>query len=158
MPGWYGCCNAMWVDEIRLVGDDEAASSQMQEYASRTHQEGVPTLAKDYIPATMDQSAMVTRVEKWRVDGSIIYKLIGIMWGGYETTDKLMMEVAGVGSAPVEVCPAQSQTTTWTLWSVPFEPAATGQTLITMQIDDPSIETKRLDKEFYARAVMIDEI
>jgi DMSO/TMAO reductase YedYZ molybdopterin-dependent catalytic subunit len=158
MPGWYGCCNAKWVDEIRLVDDSEPATAQMQEYASRTHQSGVPALAKDYVAATMDQAAMVTRVEKWSVDGEILYKLVGIMWGGYDSTDKLVMELAGVGTGPVEVCPEHSQNRTWTLWGQAFSPPETGQYVMSMRIDDPAVTTKRLDSDYYTRAVVIDEI
>lgn len=158
MPGWYGCCSAKWVDEIRLVDDSEPSSSQMQEYAARTHQSGVPALAKDFVPATMDQSAMLTRVEKWMVDGEIKYKLVGIMWGGYETTDKLVMEVDGDTGVAIDVCPAQTQNRTWTLWTAAFSPAQTGQYAFGMQIDNPAIDTNRLDSGYYTRAVQIDEV
>ena len=40
VPGWYGCTCIKWVDEITLVSDDAPATSQMQEYAARTHQQG----------------------------------------------------------------------------------------------------------------------
>ena len=158
MPGWYGCCCAKWVDEIRLVDDGEPATAQMQEFASRTHQPGIPALCKDYLAATMDQAAMVTRVEKWMVDGAIRYRLVGIMWGGYETTDALMMEIGNHDTGPVEVCPAHSQNKTWTLWSTAWDPPEPGQYAFSMRIDDPAITTKRLDSNFYTRQVIIDEV
>jgi DMSO/TMAO reductase YedYZ molybdopterin-dependent catalytic subunit len=158
MPGWYGCCSAKWVDELRLVDDSEPATAQMQEFASRTHQPGIPSLCRDYLPATMDQAAMVTRVEKWMVEGAIRYRLVGIMWGGYETTDTLMLEVPGNGTSPVEVCPAHEQNRTWTLWSVPFDPPATGEYEMSLRIGDPGIVTRRLDTEYYSRRVLIDEL
>ena len=58
VPNWYGCACIKWVDAITLVDDDAPATSQMREFASRTHQDGVPALARDYKPATMDQAAM----------------------------------------------------------------------------------------------------
>src|SRR4051794_11688213 len=38
VPGWYGCTWIKWVNDIRLTGPDEPATSQMQEFAGRTHQ------------------------------------------------------------------------------------------------------------------------
>ena len=38
VPGWYGCAWIKWVNEIRLVGPDEPATTQMVEFANRTHQ------------------------------------------------------------------------------------------------------------------------
>src|SRR5215831_8420159 len=51
VPGWYGCTCIKWVNELRFVGEDEPATSQMQEFASRTMQTGTPALARDYIAA-----------------------------------------------------------------------------------------------------------
>jgi DMSO/TMAO reductase YedYZ molybdopterin-dependent catalytic subunit len=51
VPGWYGCTCIKWVNELRFVGEDEPATSQMREFASRTHQSGTPELARDYLPA-----------------------------------------------------------------------------------------------------------
>ena len=42
VPGWYGCTCIKWVNELRFVGEDEPATSQMREFASRTHQNGTP--------------------------------------------------------------------------------------------------------------------
>ncbi|MEZ4467595.1 MAG: hypothetical protein R3F43_24910 [bacterium] len=41
--------------------EDVPASSQMIEFASRTHQDGTPALARDYRPARMDQAAVPVR-------------------------------------------------------------------------------------------------
>jgi DMSO/TMAO reductase YedYZ molybdopterin-dependent catalytic subunit len=45
VPGWYGCTCIKWVDRITLVDDAAEATSQMAEYAGRTHQNGSPRLA-----------------------------------------------------------------------------------------------------------------
>src|SRR6185369_9127809 len=71
VPGWYGCACIKWVNAIALVDDTAEATSQMQEYASRTGQTGVPALAKDYLPGVIDQAAMPVRVEQWRVEGKL---------------------------------------------------------------------------------------
>jgi DMSO/TMAO reductase YedYZ molybdopterin-dependent catalytic subunit len=38
VPGWYGCSCIKWVDRIDLVPDDAPATTQMREFAARTHQ------------------------------------------------------------------------------------------------------------------------
>ena len=81
VPGYYGCTCIKWVNEIALVDDSAPATSQMVEFASRTHQDGTPSLARDYQPALMDQAAMPVRVEKWLADGRVSYRIVGISVG-----------------------------------------------------------------------------
>ncbi len=156
-PRWYGCCNIKWVNEIILVGEDEPSTTQMREFASRTHQTAAHNLARDYKPATMQQAAMPVRVEKWRVDGQILYKVIGIMWGGSTPTDALAIRIEGSSNA-VDVCPPHQQNLTWTLWSYAWQPPASGEYQIDMEISDPGIPTNRLDSGFYRRWVYVDEV
>ena len=66
VPGWYGCTWIKWVNEIRLVGPDEAATTQMVEFANRTHQAEPFKLAKDYTPADIQTAATPVRIEKRR--------------------------------------------------------------------------------------------
>ena len=155
MPGWYGCTMAKWVDEIQVVTDDEPATAQMREYAARTHQDGVPELASEYLPATMDQAGMPVRIEQWRVPGGLEYRIVGIMWGGERPTDAFRIRFND--DAPTEPIQAYRQTTnrTWTLWSHTWRPPAAGTYRITLQVDDPAIRTRRLDQGFYARTVEI---
>ena len=82
VPGWYGCVSIKWVNQIEFVSNDAAATSQMQEYASRTMQIGIPSRARDYQPAIVDIAAMPTRIEKWLVGRKIKYRVHGIQWGG----------------------------------------------------------------------------
>src|ERR1700730_5119470 len=82
VPGSYGCACIKWVNEITLVDESVESTSQMQEFAARTNQQGVPKLARDYKPATIEQAAMPTRIEKWLVGERIMYRLTGIAWGG----------------------------------------------------------------------------
>src|SRR2546423_7425848 len=46
VPGWYGCTCIKWVTSITLLDENVEATSQMQEYASRTGQKGTPRLAR----------------------------------------------------------------------------------------------------------------
>ncbi|MBW2463315.1 MAG: molybdopterin-dependent oxidoreductase, partial [Deltaproteobacteria bacterium] len=158
VPGWYGCASIKWVTEIILVDDDVAATGQMMEFASRTHQPGVPTLARDFHPALMDQAAMATRVERWEVDGAPLYKVVGVMWGGYEPTSALSFSSGPGDAAAVEVCPAQSQNSLWTLFQHPFRPSAAREFSLRYFIEDARIPTRRLDAGYYARNVTVDAI
>ncbi len=158
VPGWYGCSCIKWVDAIRLVDDDEPTTSQMREFASRTHQDGVPLLARDYRPAAMHQAAMPTRIEKWRVDGAIVYRVLGILWGGQRPTDALRLVLSDDPAIDVEVCPPMTQNQTWTTWQTAWRPRVTGIHTLRCEIADPSIPTRRLDTGFYARLVEVDEV
>jgi DMSO/TMAO reductase YedYZ molybdopterin-dependent catalytic subunit len=158
VPGWYGCTCIKWVDEIFFVDEDAVATSQMKEFAGRTHQDGVPDLARQYKPASIDQAAMPIRVEQWLVDGHIEYNVVGIMWGGDRLTESLQICFVPDGScAPVETY-HQATNATWTLWSYKWKPEVTGTYRIQLKIADPAISTKRLDKGYYARAVQIQEL
>ncbi len=155
VPGWYGCACIKWVDRITLVGEDEPATAQMQEFASRTHQDGVPARAADYRPATIEQAAMPVRVERWRVDGAIVHRVIGILWGGRAPTSALSIRFGDEPWAPVEICPATTTSATWTLWSHTWHAASRGEVPIRLRVDDASIPTRRLDADWYLRSIIV---
>ena len=158
VPGWYGCTCIKWVDRITFVDESAAATSQMMEYAARTHQIGSPRLAKEFLPARIDPAAMPVRVEKWRVAGRVKYRVVGLLWGGTETVRALGIrfnpeeEYVRVASLPVP------QKTPWTLWSTPWSPAAQGTYTIRLKVMEPASQTRRLDSGYYARSVEIAEV
>jgi DMSO/TMAO reductase YedYZ molybdopterin-dependent catalytic subunit len=158
VPGWYGCTCIKWVDEVRLVGDDEPATAQMREFASRTHQTGVPDLARDFRPASMDQAAMPTRIERWMVAGIITYRVVGILWGGNRPTQALAVRFGNGPYERVDVCPPQAMNRSWTLWSHRWTPTMPGTYAITLKVDDPTVPQKRLDAGFYRRETTITEV
>jgi DMSO/TMAO reductase YedYZ molybdopterin-dependent catalytic subunit len=159
VPGWYGCTWIKWVNDIRLVGPDEPATSQMREFAGRTHQTGVPERARDYAPASIDMAAMPIRIEKRRVNGRVQYRVIGIVWGGDRTIDRLMIRFSSEEQwKPFEICPAQRTHRTWSLWEYRWKPERTGVHDIVLKTADPRIRTRRLDVYFYSRRVRIDEV
>lgn len=158
VPNWYGCTCIKWVDRISLVDESAPATSQMQEFWSRTHQTRRFEMARDYSPATLDQAAMPIRVEKWRVGGEVLYQVVGIMWGGSEPTDALSIRFNEGPPLLVEVCPRQTQNDTWTLWRYAWRPPMVGRYEIRMTIEDPGIPTQRLDTAFYRRTINIDEV
>lgn len=158
VPGWYGCTCIKWVDEIRLVDDDEPSTAQMREFASRTHQTDQHLLARDFAPASMHQAAMPVRVEKWRVNDEIVYRVLGILWGGSEPTEALRLVPSVDQIIDVEVCPPMTQNATWTTWQTAWRPTATGMYNMLCEINDPSIPTRRLDTGYYGRLIDIDEV
>ena len=158
VPNWYGCTCIKWVNEIELFDDNAPATTQMTEFASRTHQIGRPSLARDYLPATLDQTAMPIRVEQWDVNGETLYRIVGIMWGGYAPTDALAIRFNNGPLEPVDVCPAQTTNDPWTLWTHAWRPTSPGDYAIRMAIQDPNVVTKRLDTGYYRRTVRITQV
>jgi len=158
VPGWYGCTSIKWVNAITLVDENFLATSQMQEFAARTHQQGVPRLARDYGPATIDQAAMPIRVEKWFVDGRIKYRVVGILWGGSRPVKAL--EIRFNPEEDYVRVPHFSQTANdpWCFWSHAWTPTTVGTYLIRLRVADPLVETKRLDSGYYVRSVEVTEI
>jgi DMSO/TMAO reductase YedYZ molybdopterin-dependent catalytic subunit len=159
VPGWYGCACPKWVNRVTLVDDSAPATAQMLEYASRTNQNGIPQLAKDYVPAVIDQAAMPVRVEKWSVDGRTVYNVVGLMWGGSRPTDALTIRFnPDTPFERVDVCPKQTTNTTWTWWSHAWRPVAPGTYEILLKVDDPTVLQRRMASGFYARKVAITEV
>lgn len=154
LPGWYGCACIKWVNEILPVDDAAAPTSQMQEYASRTHQHGMPARAIDYQPATIDPAAMPVRVEKWLVRGKVQYKVIGIVWGGPRPADKLLIRF-GLDEPYVPVLHVYPARSSWGLWTHFWTPRHPGTYRIGLRLADPSVRTRRLDEGFYVRQVWV---
>jgi hypothetical protein len=89
--GWYGCSWIKWVNEIRLVGADEPATSQMVEFAARTHQSAPHKFAREYAPADIHTAATPVRVEKAQGPDGLDYRIVGIVWGGTKAVDRLQI-------------------------------------------------------------------
>jgi hypothetical protein len=128
------------------------------EFASRTHQNGTPALARDYIPATLDQAAMPVRVEKWQLDGELVYRIVGILWGGYQLiSDGLTISFDGGEPEPITGCLSHTTNQTWTLWEHVWRPPRAGSYEVRMHIADPDLAQKRLKAGWYARTIVVDE-
>jgi len=158
VPGWYGCTCIKWVNAVTFVDENTAATSQMQEFAARTHQPGVPKMARDYRPAIIDQAAMPIRVEKWLVGGKIKYRVVGILWGGSRLVKALEIRF----NPEEDYVPVDdfSQTTNdpWGFWTHAWMPKTVGTYMIRLRVTDPIIETRRLDSGYYVRSVEVKEI
>ena len=159
VPGWYGCACIKWVDRIELVPDAAPATSQMREFAARTHQDRGASVARDFIPAVIDTAAMPVRVEQWIAGGRTQYRITGIVWGGTKPTNALSIRFKSGGPwTKVDDCPLPASTLTWSLWTYTWRPAEPGRYEIVLRVDDPSIRTRRLDVFFYVREIQIDEV
>jgi DMSO/TMAO reductase YedYZ molybdopterin-dependent catalytic subunit len=160
VPAWYGCACIKWVSQIDLVPDDEPATSQMKEFAARTHQQGAPELARDYSPAVIDLAATPIRVEQWSSNGGrSIFRVVGIMWGGSKPTNQLAIRFKhNQPFVRVGHCPLPTSTRTWTIWWHLWQPESPGRYQIVLRSTDPAIRTRRLDLFAYTREVEIDEI
>src|ERR1700683_1644110 len=157
-PNWYGCTCIKWLNEISFTDDAAPATSQMKEYASRTHQHGMPDLARDYEPAVLDPAAMPIRIEKWSAAGRVKYRVVGIVWGGAEPVKNLMIDVDPAGkSFPVEIARAATSRS-WGFWTFAWAPEKPGRYVLRMRVADTGVRTRRLDSGFYSRTVEIKDV
>ena len=158
VPGWYGCACIKWVNEITFVDDTAAATSQMQEYASRTMQTGVPRRAREYKPATIEHAAMPIRVEKWAVDGKIMYRVVGILWGGSRPVKALEIRFNPEEDYSAVDSIQQTANDPWSFWTHAWMPKQASTYMIRLRVSAPSVLARRLDAGYYMRTVEITEI
>jgi hypothetical protein len=151
VPGWYGCTCIKWINSMSFTDESAPATSQMQEFSARTHQQGIPKLAKDYRPATIDQAAMPVRVEKWLLHGRIKYRVVGILWGGTSLVKRLEIRFNPEEDYVRVDNFSQTANDAWT-------PKAVGTYTIRLRVTDPVVESKRLDSGYYVRSVEVREI
>ncbi len=155
VPGWYGCTSIKWVDRIDLVDDGALATSQMKEFASRTHQPEAFELARDYLPAAIEAAAMPIRVERWRLPDGVGYRVVGIRWGGDQPVEQLSIQFGDGAYEPVELCPARASPRTWSLWTYLWRPATSGEYPIRLRVTAPAVRQRRLDLGYYVRTVSV---
>jgi DMSO/TMAO reductase YedYZ molybdopterin-dependent catalytic subunit len=158
VPGWYGCTCIKWVNEISFVDERAPATSQMQEYAERTMQNGAPALAADFQPATLDVAAMPIRVEKWFINGKIEFHVMGIQWGGPPPIDGLEIQFNPEEKfVPVDnfrLSPGDS----WNFWKQIWTPKASGRYLIRLRPKNANVVARRLRSGYYLRSVEIVDL
>ena len=162
VPGWYGCACIKWVDEVKLLGENTATTSQMREYAGRTMQQGVPELVKDYRPAIIEQAAMPIRIEKWLVGRRIKYRVTGIAWGGSRPISGLEIRFGSVPNSSEDFAPvddfSQPANDPWSFWTHAWTPTKPGTYFIQLRVKDRTIRARRLDAGYYVRSAEITEI
>ena len=159
VPGWYGCAWIKWVNEVRLVGPDEPATSQMREFAGRTHQTRRHDLAREYAPAEIQTAATPVRVEKRRGPAGLEYRIVGIVWGGTKPVDRLEIRFGAADAwRPLSICPVPRTRVVWALWEYRWKPETTGLYSIGLRVPDTSVPQRRLDSDYYVRQVRIEEV
>jgi DMSO/TMAO reductase YedYZ molybdopterin-dependent catalytic subunit len=158
VPGWYGCACIKWVNELTFVDDTAGATSQMQEYAGRTMQKGVPQLAREYEAATVDHAAMPIRVEKWSVAGKIRYRVVGILWGGANPVSGLEIRFNPEEDYVAVSNFKQSANDSWSIWTHAWQPKEAGAHMIRLRLKDTSVVARRMNAGYYLRTVEITEI
>ena len=149
VPGWYGCCCIKWVERIDFVAGDAPATPQMREFASRIHQVGVPTLARNYAPAVIDPAAMAVRVE---TVGADTFRVVGVQWGG--AVERLAIRFGDGPFVPVEEL-HRGSASAWSIWTHRWRPTRSGRTAISLRVEDPGRRTRRLDSGYYTRWVEV---
>ena len=175
IPGWFGCTEVKWVNEIKFVDNNQKATWQMLEFSDRTNQQTHrvpgfyhalgPPLARDYRPGTIDQNAIPVRVEQWKVDGKIRYRIVGITWGGVNgrnRTEKLKIRFVTAGGSsqvePVRFCKAVSSNSEYGIWTHTFEPRRRGYCRIQVRLDDRNVPSRRLQSGTFDRGVFIPAV
>ncbi|MBS1818991.1 MAG: molybdopterin-dependent oxidoreductase [Acidobacteria bacterium] len=163
VPNYYGCCCIKWVSSIDWVADDEPATLQMMEFSARTHQAGVPRLARDYTPPAIEVAATPVRVEQWAMGqgagGRMLYRVVGIRWGGRRAEVPLTISFRGPDAfVPVSNNPPSPDPATWSLWSHEWTPDAPGRYQIALAVADRALPARRLDRAYYTRTVEIDRV
>ncbi len=159
VPGWYGCTWIKWVNEIRLVGPDEPATTQMVEFANRTHQTAPHKYAREYTPGDIHTAATPVRVEKRRTPAGLEYRIVGIVWGGTKPVDRLAIRFGkDEDFTPFSICPAPKTHTMWSLWEYRWKPKAPGTYDIALEVPDHAVPQRRLTVGYYMRQVRVEEI
>jgi DMSO/TMAO reductase YedYZ molybdopterin-dependent catalytic subunit len=158
IPGWYGCACIKWVNEIHYLVEDAPATTQMQEYAARTMQNGMPSLAKDYAPAAIDFAAMPIRIERWSVEGKTKFRVVGIQWGRSRAIDGLEIQFNPHEDFQIVEDFRWSASDEWNFWTHTWSPEKPGRYLIRLRLKDPGIIARRLSSSYYLRSVEINEI
>ncbi len=152
VPGWFGCCAIKWLHSIERVPPDAPPSRQMAEYASRTHQDGVPDRAADYRPARMELAAVVTRVT--RANGQFTAE--GIVWGGSVRVAHVDLRVNGEDAVRASVVQAGGARENWGFFRARFDGRPAEATL-DARADEP-VPQPRVDARWYERRVALDGI
>lgn len=154
VPGWYGCCNLKWVEQIRWVSLDAPASTQMREFARRTHQAGEPELARDYAPAEIQTAAVAVRAEAWELDGERVVRVIGVVWGGKAQPTALHLWMDDEDLGPVELCPRPALGT-WGLWQAVLPAGVQG--VVRLRCEARGVPARRLSQRWYDRLLDLGE-
>ena len=160
VPGWYGCTEVKWVNEIKLVDNDQPATLQMLEFGERTMQETRrdPALST-FTPsdrsgrATTGRQASTRRLcpcasSSGNWEGSWPIELSASP-GEDRTGPKSSRSVSGGGRheapfEPVLFCKGRSSISSYGIWVHRWEPTKPGPYLIDVQLDAPGVRARKM--------------
>lgn len=168
VPGWFGCTEVKWINEIKLVDTTEPATLQMLEFSDRTGQDLHPdpsisdfrgrqigpSLARDYKPANIGASLLPVRVEQWKLGDKLSYRVVGITWGDTSQCNKLKIRFRFITRGrqrpahfqPVLFCKPSTTISSYGIWMHRFDPPQKGNYVIDARFDSPSVQSRRLDR------------
>jgi hypothetical protein len=163
VPGWFGCAHIKWVQDVVAQDLQAPSTPQMLEYARRTFQKGKPRLAAHYHAAKTGLSLLPVRVERWRVDGEIVHRIVGIVWGGTAPVDQLSLRVVAEDEPRKAVLTPQpithftwpASTSTWALWSHTVRLPAVGVHRIAPVRPDRQTYAPRIDGRTLLRRFVV---
>jgi hypothetical protein len=138
-----------------VVADEAEATSQMQEYAARTDQDGNPRFARDHRPPAVEPAAMPLRVERWLVDGRVEYSVLGIAWGGPEPLDGWEIRFGSADPYVRVEHVMEGREGSWRFWTHAWRPHGPGEHTIRLRLAATDVSTRRLDAGHYARTVVV---
>ncbi len=165
VPGWYGCASIKWVNKIVFFNANAytPTTAQMREFSDRTHQIGTPQIISEYKNPVIDYTAIPIKVEKWKkLNGSPIYRIIGLQWGGQNTRPDLRINISHKNK-DLEVnkivdSVERNNLLSWQHWWYWWEPSKTGRHQITLSLKNSKHLSRRLDDKYYRQAVYISDI
>ena len=157
VPGWYGCACIKWIRRIAFVSENAPATSHMREYAARTHQRGIPNLAREYLPAEAGLASMPVRIERWRTGGKVRYRMVGLIWGGQSAGAQVQIRIGGGHWEDVDVSMRRSTRYGWSIWTRDWAPPAPGEYAVDMRPKDAREPAPRLALGYYRRYFRVDE-
>lgn len=151
VPNVFGCACIKWVDRIDLVPDDALATSQMKEYASRTHQHVPFDFARQYTPPVVEAAALAVRVEHRRVSGKVRLRILGLVWGGAKPTELMRIFLDEAPGDPLVVKAPASSASTWGFWEYLGPPLGPGLHTVRLRVEPIDAPQRRLDLGWYTR-------
>ena len=167
VPHHYGCCQIKWVNDIRIVQEDIAATSQMIEFALRTHQtidldrlsSGVPLPVTEFRPPEIQPSALPVRAELWEINNRKAVRIVGISWGGITPAEKLAIRIGSRSpEVPVSAIVPRLAELPFGLWCHLWVPQRDngGDGMISLRYLDDGVKSMRMDRGHYSRRIQLD--
>jgi hypothetical protein len=101
------------------------------------------------VPANIDQAALPVRVEQWKLNGKLAYRVVGITWGGSRRSNKLKIRFRRLNRdaayRPIDFCQASTSVPSYGIWMHRWEPKQPGRYSIDVRLDVPNSDLRRLD-------------